>query len=250
MGASTKLDKEILSLSPQNQKVEKIVCIHSPQRELFQGLGGTGYALDVQGFNNSFNSVGFSSLNPYQISEHSSYSKSQLLLPISPFEANKDLVFLDGDYNQDGYSDLFVIAKKGIGTSSTEIYVLDGSSNYQTWLLRTGTILHETSDNFDFGVGDYNRDKLLDVYAIKKSGTSTQSTEIHVLDGRTNYQSWLAQISTPLHETGDNFDFEIQDYNRDGTPDIFAIKKFSPDAPSAEIYVLDGRTMYFLMAGI
>jgi hypothetical protein len=42
--------------------------------------------------------------------------------------------------------------------------------------LQTGTALHETGDNFAFSVLPHG-----DLMAIKKSGTGTKSTEVHIL---------------------------------------------------------------------
>ena len=44
-----------------------------------------------------------------------------------------------------------------------------------------------------------------DIVAIKKSGTGTNSTEIHILDAGTTYQTWKFQTGTVLHETDDTF---------------------------------------------
>lgn len=43
--------------------------------------------------------------------------------------------------------DLFCIIKRGTGTHSTEVHVLSADSNYKTFILQTGTALHETGDN-------------------------------------------------------------------------------------------------------
>ena len=55
---------------------------------------------------------------------------------------------------------------------------------YQSWLLHTVTALHETSSDWEFSSGDYNRDGYTDIIGIKKSGSGTKSTEIHILGAR------------------------------------------------------------------
>ena len=148
------------------------------------------------------------------------------------------------DYNRDGIVDIFGFKKFGTDDKKIEIHVLDGSTNYQTWLLHTETPLGETRDDCDFTVQDYNRDGILDLFVIKKSGTSTNYTEVHILDGSTNYQTQLLNVATPLGATGGDWSFVVQDYNRDGIVDIFGFKKFGTDDKKIEIHVLDGSTNY------
>ncbi|MCC3776489.1 VCBS repeat-containing protein [Streptomyces sp. UNOB3_S3] len=85
------------------------------------------------------------------------------------------------DWDRDGRPDLLAIKKSGTGTNSTEVHVLSGASNYQRFILQTGTALHETDRTFAFSVADWNRDGRPDLVAIKKSNTGTNSTEVHIL---------------------------------------------------------------------
>ena len=49
------------------------------------------------------------------------------------------------------------------------------------WVLQTGTKLEEAGENFEFCLGDYNGDGVLDLYAIKKRATGSKTTEVHTL---------------------------------------------------------------------
>ena len=115
--------------------------------------------------------------------------------------------FCVGDYNGDGNQDLFYISKRNNGSKKTEIHILSGGSNFQTWLLHTPTILHETDDNWEFGVSNYSGRGNKDLYCIFKKNDQKSCTDVHVLNGSTNYQSWDMQTSTKLHQTDENFDF-------------------------------------------
>lgn len=152
--------------------------------------------------------------------------------------------FVKSDFNRDGATDIVALKKSGTGTGSTEVHIMNAADNYQSWLFRSGTALHETGDNWELQVGDYNRDGVTDIIGIKKSGTGTGFTEIHILDGATNYQSWLMQTTTALHETGDNWKFQVGDYNRDGAIDIIALKKSETGTKTTETHILNGADNY------
>jgi hypothetical protein len=110
-----------------------------------------------------------------------------------------------GDFNHDGVQDLYTIKKNGTGSGSTEVHVLNGANNFSSYLLHTGTVLAQTDSNFEFELGDYNADGILDLYAIKKNGTS--STEVHVVNGVNNFSLFLLQTATPLAQSDSNFSF-------------------------------------------
>ncbi len=146
------------------------------------------------------------------------------------------------DYNGDGKPDLFVIAKANTGSHTTEIHVLNGASGFQTFLLHTATGLGETGANFDFQVVDTNRDGVLDLVVLVKSNTGSHTTEVHVLDGASGFQTWSRHTTTGLGETGANFDFQLVDINRDGALDLVAFLKSGTGTRATEIHVLDGAS--------
>ena len=159
-------------------------------------------------------------------------------------ETGKNWKFLLGDYNHDGYLDLYAICKNQTGSRSTEVHILSGKNNFQSWLLQTGTILHETDDNFDFCLGDYNNDGNLDLYAIAKRNTGSKSTEVHILSGKNNFQSWLLQTGTILHETDDNWAFGVSNYSGNGNKDLYCIAKNFTGSKSTEVHILNGSNNF------
>ncbi|KNG79821.1 hypothetical protein ANOM_011858, partial [Aspergillus nomiae NRRL 13137] len=60
------------------------------------------------------------------------------------------------------------------------------------------------------------------------------STEVHILSGASDFQKFILQKGTPLPQTDDTFDFAVGDWNQDGKPDLFAIKKSNTDSTSTE----------------
>lgn len=72
-------------------------------------------------------------------------------------------------------NDLFVIRRSFSASSATEVRVLSSASRYGNFTLLTATPLAATGDDFDFALAQN-----LDVVPIKKYGTGTGSTEVHV----------------------------------------------------------------------
>lgn len=109
--------------------------------------------------------------------------------------------FALGDRNRDGRLDLYAFKRNG-SNARTEIHILNGATRFQSWLLNVSTALHSTgtANDWEFGVADYDIDGTADAYAIKKRGNN--GTEVHVLDGRNAYRSWLTNRRTALGQTG------------------------------------------------
>ena len=176
-------------------------------------------------------------INNY-INNHHDVAHGEIIFQIkTPLEqTDENWEFLLGDYNNNKILDLFCIKKKNTGSKHTEVHILDGSTHFKSYLLRTTTPLHETGDNWQFLLGDYNQNGKLDLYCIKKNDTGTNSTEVHILDGNDNFQSFLLETTTPLHETGENFQFLLGDYNQNETLDLYCIKKYNTGTNSTEVH--------------
>ena len=114
------------------------------------------------------------------------------------------------------------------------------SPNIRDINLHIKTALEETGDNWEFLLGDYNKNGTLDLYCIKKSNTGTNSTEVRVLNGEDNFKSFLLDTGTALPEVGDCYVFQLEDYNNDGKLDLYCIKKFGNESNSTEINIISG----------
>lgn len=154
---------------------------------------------------------------------------------------NASWEFVVGDYNADDIPDLYCVAKQTFG-GNTEVHVLNGADDFSTWLLQTSTTLHNTNTSWEFELGDYDGDGNLDLYAIFKQQPGF-NTEVHVMNGSTNFQSWLLQTSTIIHYTDSNWEFELGDYNEDGVLDLYGIAKIGGSG-NVEVHVMNGATSY------
>jgi hypothetical protein len=156
----------------------------------------------------------------------------------------EQLEFVLTDWTGDGTLDLVVIKKFQTGTNSTEVHIFSGADKFQTILLQMGTPLEETYDNWTFRMGRWTNGNRPDLFAIKKSNTGTNATEVHVLSGDSKFQEFVLQVPTGLHETDTKCDFLVTDWNGDGRPDLVAVKKSERNGRCTEVHVLSGSSTY------
>lgn len=151
-----------------------------------------------------------------------------------------------GDYNRDGTLDIYAIDKMG-STGKTEVRVLNGADNFQSYLLvkkATAQGQTGTTHGWVFEIGDYNADGILDIYGINKIASSGK-TEVHVLNGIGGFATYLAHSASVLPQTGaDNkWDFKLGDYNKDGKPDVYGIKKVTGGGKT-ELHALNAASNF------
>jgi hypothetical protein len=130
--------------------------------------------------------------------------------------------------------DLMAIKKSATGSGTTEVHILTAASGYSQFSWHGATALHETGDNFTFSVLPNN-----DLMAIKKYGTGTGATEVHILSAASGYSQFSWHGVTPLPETGYNFAFSTLP-NRD----LMAIKKSATGTGSTEVHILSAASGY------
>ena len=156
----------------------------------------------------------------------------------------EQLDFTLTDWNGDGTLDLVVIKKSHTGTNSTEVHIFSGASKFQTIMLQIGTKLEETDDTWTFGMGKWTAGQRPDLFAIKKSDTESNTTEVYVLCGDDNFQTIVLHTDTGLPETDSKYAFVVTDWNGDGRPDLVAVRKGESSRKCAEVHVLSGASRY------
>lgn len=105
------------------------------------------------------------------LSAANGYKKFTLQVASAIHQTDDNFVFL-----VDSVNDVYIIKKSGTGSGTTEVFVLSAASRYQRFTLMTGTALPQTNDSFEFQLAA-NRD----IFAIKKNGTGSGKTEVHVV---------------------------------------------------------------------
>ncbi len=142
--------------------------------------------------------------------------------------------------------DLFALRDSAPDTSQLTLFQLRAADGLQTLVQTAPTALFNTgpSQSAAFAMADYNRDGLLDLYAMLRTGTGSGSTEVHILDGASGYQRFLLHAATPLPLSGDDgsWAFAVGYYDSDDYADLYAIKK--QGVSSTEVHILNGRDSY------
>lgn len=151
--------------------------------------------------------------------------------------------FRVGERTGDGIPDMYVLKKQGAG-GRLEVHVLSGSGGFSAFALHALTpLVTGLGNRWVLDLGDYNRDGVLDLYAVDRMGASGR-TEVHVLNGADGFQTFLLHAATALHTTGTDLSwgFEVGDYNRDGTQDVYALKRNGTNG--FEVHILSGASNF------
>jgi FG-GAP-like repeat len=146
------------------------------------------------------------------------------------------------DWNGDRRADLVIVRRSGTLTGRTELYVLDGASNFQRLLLHTGTALPPTDERHAFSVADWNGDGRPDLVVIYKSDTASGRTELQVVDGASGFQGYLLHTATALGPTDRRHAMSVADWNGDGRLDLAVVQKSGTASQRTEVRVLDGAS--------
>ncbi len=175
----------------------------------------------------------------------SAYARFQAHLPTALGRTSASLWdFAVADRDRDGVDDVVAI-KRASSSGRIEVHVLDGASGYREWQLHTSTVLRQGAAGvWAYDAADVDGDGHLDVVAVNRQGAHGRTT-VHVLDGATRFGSYLLHAVTPLpHLTAASWTLAMGDHDRDGVPDVYAIKRRGTASGRTEVQVLDGAGGY------
>ncbi|WP_211588918.1 FG-GAP repeat domain-containing protein, partial [Allorhizocola rhizosphaerae] len=154
--------------------------------------------------------------------------------------ANWEFAFTDWD--RDGRPDLAGIKKSSTGSGRTEVHILSGASGFQQFVFQAGTAIEQTGAEWDFEFADWDRDGRPDLAGVKKSGTGSGRTEVHILSGASGFQQFVFQAGTAIGQTGATWEFQFADWDRDGRPDLAGVSKSSTGSGRTEVHILSGAS--------
>lgn len=162
--------------------------------------------------------------------------------------------FFMADVDGDGKPDLVFVKRRNTGSGKIEVHVLSGASNYQQFIVQTGTALAQTEDaNGSFYLADVTGDGKADLVFIKRRSTGTGTIEIHVLSQNSNFQAFVHQSGTPLSLAEDhNGDFLLADIDRSGKADLVFLKRRNTGTGTIEVHVISaasGFANFFVQTG-
>ncbi len=150
---------------------------------------------------------------------------------------------LQEDADNDGNADIFTVQKSGAQSGHSEIYILDGAASFGSILRHHLTALPWTNDQWDFDMADYDNDGRPDLYAFHHFATSSGRTEIQILSGASDYQSYLLSTPTSLPQsTPGSWVYQLGNFDQDGIPDLFAVDRAGHSF--VQVNVLSGASGY------
>jgi len=151
---------------------------------------------------------------------------------------NCDCDFNVEDFNHDGYEDLICIKK--IDEQNSEIHILDGKNNFQSYILQKRIPVECSGKDFVYNIGDYNNDHFYDLYCINRKENCNPN--IKILDGKKDYNKCILDKTLNLKGVNKDWEFEVEDYNTDGVPDLYCLNKKGKE--KLEVHILDGKSKY------
>jgi surface antigen len=159
-----------------------------------------------------------------------------------------DLKYTDqllmGDVNGDGHADLVIAETFATGSGKIAIHVLSGATNYTSWLMHASTAAEYLSASDQLLMGDVNGDGKADLIIISSGDTDSGKTEAHILDGATNYTTWLYHTATPADYLNSYDKALMGDVNGDGKADMIIVTTQKTNSGKVEVNVLSGATGY------
>jgi hypothetical protein len=157
------------------------------------------------------------------------------------------------DFNKDGKYDVYALQKANTSSGKMELHILNGAISYQSCLYE-GTIplpATQSPDQWSVGVEFFNTDLYPDLYLMQKTNTSSGKMELHILDGATNYQSFLFEGASSLTIGGNPTDWSLAVGNAWGgtggiahKPNVFAVQKANTSSGKMEVNILNGDASY------
>lgn len=160
-------------------------------------------------------------------------------MPPQPVDLNT--AFMVGDYNGDGTPDIWLVHRRLDSSGVTALRIIDGT-NPQYLLLDTPTVFPQFGDEVRFALADYNRDGMLDLYAIIPD-VGANNLKIRVANGMNFYQL-LAERTVPIAAPGlyDDIVFALADYDADGRADLWVINPRDITANAVTLTILGGNS--------
>ena len=156
---------------------------------------------------------------------------------VTPLGLSANYAFAVGNWDGDGKPDLFAINRQG--ATATEVTIFSGASGFQTTLLQAVTGLPKTDQNWQFALGDWDRDGRPDLLAVQTAGAASGHVEIHILSGASNFHTEILRVDTSI-AVKTPVDVSVADWTGDGIPDVVLAYRNQAGADNLTVSVLRG----------
>lgn len=166
--------------------------------------------------------------------------------------------------------DIWQIRTKNTASVKIEVYILSGDSHFTTWQVGSITPLnYNSSDTWQFGLGDYNNDDVTDLYCFRtwydnaavednmENEEQNQTDgpvkngykmEVHIVDG-SNMNNMLLQVETPFVVYNKNQIKIVVGKEYYYNPvrvvsNVYAIRMWGSATQKTEVHILNKETNY------
>lgn len=182
------------------------------------------------------------------MSESSSFGQFILhAATAQPVESGTGYDFRFGDWNGDRRPDMLAVKRTQTGSGRVEIHIANGAGNFRQNIFSVATpIAADYNGVYDFQLADWDRDGRPDLVALRKPFSyQTGPVRVTILSGASNFQNTVFDAdSSQTVESGVAYDFQMADWNRDGTPDLISLKKSHTGSGKLEAHILSGASNF------
>jgi hypothetical protein len=124
-----------------------------------------------------------------------------------------------------GPGDVFAVTTRG-GSGQTEVHAFRRADAYHSYSVQVATGLGPTTlTRWSFGIGDYNGDRIPDLYAVDTQDNGGANTAVHIFGGDSNFATALLHRRLPNVGSAslDRWQFFVGDYDADNRADLYAV---------------------------
>jgi murein DD-endopeptidase MepM/ murein hydrolase activator NlpD len=153
------------------------------------------------------------------------------------------------DYNRDRLPDLWAVNQRDLSVNKTTVKVFSGA-NFATALVDavSGLPIQPENLNTAFAAGDYNGDRVSDLWVIHRLDGS-EKTALRIMSGASPAFYYLIynQI-TALPPFDNSVSFAVADYNGDSVPDLWAIHPRDPVRNAVSVQIVNAENPLQVLA--
>ncbi|KAF5989663.1 putative FG-GAP repeat protein [Fusarium bulbicola] len=166
---------------------------------------------------------------------HESRFQEHSLATGTVFRIEDNGTWLMCDWTGDGKADLVYLKTRNTGTKKVEVHVADAASNYQKFVLQTGTCFAMEEN------GIWSMSSKGDLVYVKTRATGSGKIEIHIASKSSNYQSFIRHVATDF-AVEDNGTWCLAQGPNASLPDLYYIKTRNTGTNMVEVHAVSAQS--------